>query len=273
MSPYAAEFIGTMILIALGGGVCAGVSLKKSFAHGSGWIVIGLGWGLAVAVAVYVVGQISGAHLNPAVTLALAFQGVFPWRDVPGYIAAQLLGAMAGAVIVVLHYLPHWKETEDTATKLSVFATGPAMDHPFANVLSEMIGTFIFVLALQSFGVNSFAEGLNPLIVGFLVVSIGLSLGGTTGYAINPARDLGPRLAHWLLPIPGKGTSNWKYAWVPIVGPLLGGSFGGVFYQTVFKGSMTPAFWIVLGMIVVVLMVTFRFSRTYKSDKAHKMTA
>lgn len=246
---------------------------EKSFAHGSGWIVIGLGWGLAVAVAVYVVGQISGAHLNPAVTLALAFQGVFPWRDVPGYIAAQLLGAMAGAVIVVLHYLPHWKETEDTATKLSVFATGPAMDHPFANVLSEMIGTFIFVLALQSFGVNSFAEGLNPLIVGFLVVSIGLSLGGTTGYAINPARDLGPRLAHWLLPIPGKGTSNWKYAWVPIVGPLLGGSFGGVFYQTVFKGSMTPAFWIVLGMIVVVLMVTFRFSRTYKSDKAHKMTA
>lgn len=272
MSPYTAEFIGTMILIVLGSGVCAGVSLKKSFAHASGWIVIGMGWGLAVAVAVYAVGQISGAHLNPAVTLALAFQGVFPWQDVPGYIVAQLLGAMTGAVIVVLHYWPHWKETEDAATKLSVFATGPAIDHPFANVLSEMTGTFIFVLALQSLGANSFTEGLNPLIVGFLVVSIGLSLGGTTGYAINPARDFGPRLVHYLLPIPGKGASNWRYAWVAIAGPLLGGSFGGLFYQAVFKGNVSPTFWILLGIIVIVLLVTFRFSRTYKNYKANKLT-
>ncbi|MGG4218919.1 MIP/aquaporin family protein [Paenibacillus jamilae] len=274
MSPYAAEFIGTMILIALGGGVCAGVSLKKSFAHASGWIVVGMGWGLAVAIGVYAVGQISGAHLNPAVTLALAFQGSFPWQDVPGYIVAQLLGAMAGAVIVILHYWPHWKETEDTAAKLSVFATGPAIDHPFGNVLSEIIGTFIFVLALLSFGANSFTDGLKPLIVGFLIVSIGLSLGGTTGYAINPARDFGPRLMHYLLPIPGKGTSNWKYAWVPIVGPLLGGSFAGPFYQAVFKGSVTPAFWILLGVIVVVLLITYRISHTYKNHKIdHKLTA
>lgn len=272
MSPYAAEFIGTMILIVLGSGVCAGVSLKKSFAHASGWIVIGMGWGLAVAVAVYAAGPISGAHLNPAVTLALAFQGVFPWQDVPGYIAAQLLGAMAGAVIVVLHYWPHWKKTEDAATKLSVFATGPAIDYPFANVLSEMIGTFIFVLALQSLGANTFTEGLHPLIVGFLVVSIGLSLGGTTGYAINPARDLGPRLVHYVLPIPGKGASGWKYAWVPIVGPLLGGSFGGLFYQAVFKGQVSPAFWILLGIIVIVLLLAFRFSRIYKSSITDKLT-
>lgn len=264
MSPFIAELIGTMILITLGGGVCAGVSLRKSHAEGSGWIVIGLGWGLAVAIAVYAVGQVSGAHLNPAVTLALAFQGTFPWADVPAYIVAQMLGAMAGALIVYLHYLPHWRETEDPATKLGVFATGPAIPHPFSNLISELIGTFIFVLALLSIGANTFTNGLNPLIVGFLVVSIGLSLGGTTGYAINPARDLGPRLMHFLLPIPGKGPSNWKYAWVPIVGPLLGGSFGGLFYEAVFKGKVTPAFWIILCVIVVVLFIAFQASRKYQ---------
>ncbi|WP_028596433.1 MIP/aquaporin family protein [Paenibacillus assamensis] len=254
MSAFWAEVIGTMILIALGGGVCAGVSLKKSFAANSGWIVITLGWGLAVAIAAYSVGSFSGAHLNPALTVGLAFTGSFPWADVPSYIVAQMIGAILGAVIVYLHYLPHWKVTEDPATKLGIFATGPAIDHPFSNVISEMIGTFILVLGILAIGANKFADGLNPFIVGFLIVSIGLSLGGTTGYAINPARDLGPRIAHFLLPIPGKGGSNWKYAWVPVVGPLLGGSLGGLSYKNVFLGESDSMLWLVLGISVVVLI-------------------
>ncbi|WP_374706287.1 MIP/aquaporin family protein [Paenibacillus sp. J22TS3] len=261
VTPFVAELLGTMILIVLGAGVCAGVSLKKSFAANSGWIVITMGWGLAVAVAVYAVGQFSGAHLNPAVTLALALKGDFPWSEVPSYMLAQLIGAILGAVIVYLHYLPHWRETEDPGTKLGVFATGGAIPHAFSNVLSETIGTFIFVMALLAMGANKFTDGLNPLLVGFLVVSIGLSLGGTTGYAINPARDLGPRIAHMLLPIPGKGSSNWGYAWIPVVGPLLGGGFAGVFYKAVFQGVWTQAFWYVLAANIMILLIAFVASR------------
>ncbi len=255
MTAFWGEVVGTMILILLGGGVCAGVSLKKSFAQNSGWIVITFGWGLAVAVAVYAVGGISGAHLNPAVTLGLAFTGGFAWADVPSYILAQMIGAILGAILVYLHYLPHWKETEDAGTKLGVFSTGPAIPNPFANLLSEIIGTFLLVLAILAIGANKFTEGLNPLVVGFLIVSIGLSLGGTTGYAINPARDLGPRIAHFFLPIHGKGSSNWGYAWVPVVGPILGGSFGGLFYQAVFQGKIGGSFWGVLIAMVVVLFL------------------
>lgn len=257
MSAFMAELVGTALLIILGGGVCAGVNLKKSFAQNSGWIVITMGWGLAVAVAVYAVGQFSGAHLNPAVTLALAFNGDFPWADVPAYIVAQLLGAIIGATVVFLHYLPHWKETDDPGVKLGVFATGPAIPNRFANLLSEMIGTFVLVVGILAIGANKFTDGLNPFIVGFLIVSIGLSLGGTTGYAINPARDLGPRIAHFFLPIPGKGSSNWQYAWIPVLGPALGGSFGGLFYKAVFVGKVTAAFWYVLIAIIVVLAITF----------------
>ncbi|MGM9921363.1 MAG: MIP/aquaporin family protein [Bhargavaea sp.] len=246
MNPFWGELIGTAILIIFGAGVCANVNLKKSFAYQSGWLVISIGWGLGVALAVYAVGMFSGAHLNPAVTLGLAFNGDFPWEDVPAYIVAQIAGAFIGAAVVMLHFLPHWKETEDPGTKLGVFATGPAIPDYFSNLLSEMIGTFILVLGILSIGANEFTEGLNPMIVGLLIVAIGISLGGTTGYAINPARDFGPRLAHFLLPLAGKGTSNWKYAWVPIVGPVLGGSLGGVFYRAVFIGDQTPAFWAVL---------------------------
>lgn len=256
MSAFWGELIGTMILIALGGGVCAGVSLNKSFAANSGWIVITMGWGLGVAVAAYSVGSISGAHLNPALTMALAFNGSFPWADVPSYILAQMIGAFLGAVLVYLHYLPHWKQTEDPATKLGVFSTSPAIDHPVSNLLSEIIGTFILVLGILAIGANKFTDGLNPLVVGFLIVSIGLSLGGTTGYAINPARDLGPRIAHFVLPIAGKGRSNWRYAWIPVVGPLLGGSLGGLFYTNVFQGKQVAALWYVLGAAVVVLLLS-----------------
>ncbi|MGV3489387.1 MAG: MIP/aquaporin family protein [Tuberibacillus sp.] len=257
MSAFLGELIGTMILIILGGGVCGGVLLKKSNAEGSGWIVITMGWGLAVAVAVYAVGGFSGAHINPAVTLGLAIAGDFPWSDVPTYILAQMIGAFLGACIVYLHYLPHWRATEDPGAKLAVFSTGPAIPQTFANLLSEIIGTFVLVLGIDAIGANKFTEGLNPLIVGFLIVSIGLSLGGTTGYAINPARDLGPRIAHALLPIAGKGSSNWGYAWIPVVGPILGGMFGALFYKGAFQGEWTVAFWVIAVILVLVILAAY----------------
>jgi glycerol uptake facilitator protein len=256
MSPFWGELVGTAILIIFGAGVCANVNLKKSYAYNSGWIVITFGWGLGVAMAVYAVGQFSGAHLNPAVTLGLAFDGDFPWADVPSYIIAQMIGAMIGSAVIYLHFLPHWKETEDPGTKLGVFATSPAIRHHFSNLLSEIIGTFILVLGILSIGANKFTDGLNPFIVGFLIIAIGISLGGTTGYAINPARDLGPRLAHFILPIPGKGTSNWGYSWIPVVGPILGGSLGGLFYHVAFKGQLVSALWYVLIATIVILLIS-----------------
>ncbi|WP_027417219.1 MIP/aquaporin family protein [Aneurinibacillus terranovensis] len=250
MTPFIAEIIGTMILVILGDGVVAGVVLNKSKAQNSGWIVITMGWGLAVAVGVYSVGSISGAHLNPAVTIGLASIGLFPWTDVPKYILAQMIGALLGAVIIWLQYFPHWKETDDASLKLAAFSTGPAIPNRNANLMSEIIGTFVLVFGILAIGVNKFTEGLNPLIVGFLVVAIGLSLGGTTGYAINPARDLGPRIAHFLLPIAGKGPSDWKYAWIPVVGPIIGGVLGAVFYHSIYKGTASLAMW-GLGLVLL----------------------
>ncbi|WP_027093136.1 MIP/aquaporin family protein [Cohnella thermotolerans] len=234
MSSFVAEMLGTAILILLGDGVVAGVLLSKSKAENAGWIVITMAWGLAVAVAVYCVGSFSGAHLNPAVTIGLAVAGQFPWSEVPEYIAAQMIGAFLGAVGVWLHYLPHWKATENKELKLAVFSTGPALRSPGANLVSEAIGTFVLILALLAFGGNKFTDGLNPLIVGFLVVAIGMSLGGTTGYAINPARDLGPRIAHAVLPIHGKGSSDWSYALVPVVGPIVGAVLAAGLYVWIF---------------------------------------
>ncbi|SFG91616.1 MIP/aquaporin family protein [Sporolactobacillus nakayamae] len=271
MSGFLGELIGTMILIILGDGVCAGVNLTKSYAKNSGWIVITFGWGLAVAIGAYAVGQFSGAHLNPALTLGLAAIGEFPWRDVPAYLAAQMIGGFLGACVVYLHYLPHWRETKDPAVKLGIFCTGPAIKQSWSNLLSELIGTFILVVAILAIGANEFAHGLNPLIVGFLIVVIGMALGGTTGYAINPARDLAPRLAHALLPIDGKGGSNWGYAWIPVAGPILGGVFGAFFYQTFFLGKMTPAFWIcsvVLLVVIIGALITEKQHKVMDSNKA-----
>lgn len=234
MSAFIGEIIGTMILILLGGGVVAGVVLKKSKAENSGWIVITMGWGLGVAMAVYAVGNVSGAHLNPAVTIGLASIGQFSWAQVPGYIVAQMIGAFIGATIVWITYLPHWEVTEDQGAKLAVFSTGPAIPNTFSNIMSEIVGTFMLVFGILAIGQNKFTDGLNPLIVGALIVSIGLSLGGPTGYAINPARDLGPRIAHFLLPIAGKGDSDWKYAWIPVVGPIIGGVVGAFFFKICF---------------------------------------
>lgn len=266
MTAFFGELVGTMILIVFGAGVVGGVVLKKSKAEGSGWIVITAGWGLAVTMGVYAVGNFSGAHLNPAVTIGMASIGEFPWADVPGYILAQMIGAIIGAVIIYFQYLPHWQETKDKGAKLGVFATAPAIRHPLSNLTSEIIGTFILLLGLLMIGANEFTEGLNPLIVGALIMAIGLSLGGTTGYAINPARDLGPRIAHFILPIRGKGSSDWSYAWVPIVGPIIGGAFGALFYQQVFTGVNSVAFWIV-GAITLVVLIGAQITLKQESEE------
>lgn len=234
MSPYLAEFIGTMLLILLGDGVVAGVLLKGSKAENAGWLTIVVAWGLAVTLAIYGVGQFSGAHLNPAVTLGLAWSGSFAWELVPGYCAAQMAGAFAGAILVWLHYLPHWKKTQSAELKLAVFCTAPAERSTISNLISEIIATMVLILALLFIGANKFADGLNPLIVGVLIISIGLSLGGTTGFAINPARDLGPRIAHAILPIAGKGSSDWGYAWIPVIGPIIGSALGVLIYRGLF---------------------------------------
>ncbi len=230
MSAFVSEIIGTMLLILLGNGVVAGVVLRHSKAENGGWIVITFGWGFGVMVGVYAAGIYGGAHINPAVTIGLATSGAFPWEDVPLYILAQFIGAFIGACLVYVHYKPHYDVTEDQGAKLATFSTIPAIRNLPFNLISEIIGTFVLVFAILSFGANSFADGLTPLIVALLVVSIGLSLGGTTGYAINPARDLGPRIAHAILPIKNKGTSDWSYSWVPVVGPIIGAVIAALLY-------------------------------------------
>lgn len=230
MAPWVAEIIGTMILILLGDGVVANVVLGKTKGQASGWIVITTGWAMAVAMAVYAVGRISGAHINPAVTIALAAVGKFPWSDVPLYIVGQFIGAFIGAVLVWLAYLPHWAETPDPALKRAVFCTAPNIRNYALNFITEVIGTFMLVFGVLAIVANNLPAGWVPLLVGFLVWAIGLSLGGPTGYAINPARDLGPRIAHAVLPIPGKGDSDWGYSWVPVVGPIVGGLIGALLF-------------------------------------------
>ena len=271
MSEFLGEFIGTMLLIIFGGGVVAGVILKGTKSENSGWLVITSGWGLAVIIAIYAVGSISGAHLNPAVTISLACIGEFEKAKVLFYLLAQLLGAFIGAVVVWLHYLPHWKETKDQATQLAVFATGPAICKTWANLLSEIIGSFILIFGILTIGANSFSEGLKPLAVGGLIVAIGLSLGGTTGYAINPARDLGPRIAHYLLPIVGKGKSDWSYAWIPILGPILGGILGALLYKALFKNEVHTLLWIIapLVFIVIILAVLGEFNSGADEKKSN----
>ena len=233
MSIFGAEVIGTAILILLGNGVVAGVLLNQSKAQNSGWIVITFGWGIGVMAGAYAVGQFSGAHLNPAVTLGFAFQGSTEWGDVPEYIAGEFVGAFIGATLVWLAYLQHWGATEDPGLKLACYSTAPAIRNPAANLITEIIGTFILVFGILAIVANAATgeSGLNALLVGLLVFGIGLSLGGPTGYAINPARDLGPRIIHAILPIAGKGPSDWGYSWVPVVGPIIGGVLGALAYD------------------------------------------
>ncbi len=245
MQVYLAEVIGTMILVLLGNGVVAGVLLRYSKAENAGWIVITFGWGMGVAMAVYSVGAISGAHINPAVTIGLASIGAHPWAQVPGYIIAQMIGAIIGATLVWLAYREHWAATEDPGLKLAAFSTAPAIRNTVSNLITEIIGTAMLVFGIVAIVANTqnitdaasvdlaqiFQFGIFPLIVGLLVFAIGLSLGGPTGYAINPARDLGPRIAHAILPIAGKGGADWSYSWIPVVGPIIGGVLGALLYN------------------------------------------
>jgi glycerol uptake facilitator protein len=233
MNIYLAEFLGTMLIILLGEGVVAGVVLKGTKSENAGWLTICIAWGLAVTMGIYASG-VSGAHLNPAITIALAAIGLFDWAHVVGYCLAQFAGAFTGAVLVWFYYQPYWKNTPDAATKLAVFSTAPAIRNTFSNFMSEVIATTLLVFAILFIGVNEFTHGLKPLVVGLLIVSIGLSLGGTTGFAMNPARDLGPRIAHALLPIHGKGSSDWGYAWIPVVGPVVGAITGALLYTLIF---------------------------------------
>jgi glycerol uptake facilitator protein len=234
MSPFIAEFTGTMILLLLGNGVVANVLLNKTAGNDSGWIVITAGWGMAVFVAVVIAGDASGAHLNPAVSVGLAAAGKFAWESVPAYILAQCLGAAVGTSLVWLSYRKHYAATEDPGSKLSTFATSPAIPSTADNFFTELVGTFVLVFTVLFAASPALSGGtmegatiglgaLGALPVGLLVFAIGMSLGGPTGYAINPARDLMPRIMHAILPIPGKGDNNWGYAWVPVAGPIAGG--------------------------------------------------
>ena len=227
------EFIGTFVLVLLGDGVVAGVSLRKSKAEGSGWIAITLGWGLAVTLGVYASSFLSPAHLNPAVSVGMAIAGKFPWSSVIPYSIAQILGGLVGGIVVWIHYYPHWKETKDKDAILGTFATEPAIRNYSMNFISEVVGTAVLIFGLLAFTRGQFTQGLNPIAVGVLITAIGLSLGGTTGYAINPARDLGPRLAHAMLPIANKGGSDWAYSWVPILGPVVGAILGAICFNLI----------------------------------------
>ena len=231
-SPFLGELIGTMVLLFLGDGVVANVVLKQTKGEGSGWIVITAGWAFAVTMAIFVCKAFGGndAHLNPAVTVAFAV-ATNDYSNVIPFITAQLIGGFLGAVLVWLHYRPHWAVTDDKAAKLAVFCNAPAIRRVGSNLTSEALATLVLILGLAGISAKHLGElaiGVGPYFVGILIWSIGLSLGGPTGYAINPARDLSPRLAHALLPIPNKGSSDWGYAWVPVLGPIIGGALGGL---------------------------------------------
>jgi len=257
MTPFVGELVGTALLLLLGDGVVANVVLNGTKGKNAGWIVITFGWGMAVFVAVFSVAAASGAHINPAVTLGLAVAGKFPWADVPLYLTAQMIGAVLGAVLMWLHYRPHFAATDDPDATLAVFATGPAIRSPMDNLFSEVLGTFVLVFAVLNLAAPTVAGpsgtvgglgALDALPVGLLVLAIGLALGGTTGYAINPARDLSPRLVHALLPLPAKGDSDWGYAWIPVVGPLVGGTLAAVAYTLLGAAPVPLELSVLLGL-------------------------
>ena len=248
MTQYLFEFVGTLVLVLLGDGVCAATSLNKSKAKGAGWVVVALGWGLAVMMGVLIAGPVSGAHLNPAVTLGLAIAGTFPWASVCGYIVAQMLGGFVGAWLVWVFYKDHYKATADEPdTMLGTFCTAPAIANPWRNFLCEAIATCVLVFVILAIGFSGNAFQIGPVTastgalgawpVTCLIMSIGMSLGGATGYALNPARDLSPRCAHAVLPIAGKRDSDWGYSWVPVVGPLAGAALAAALYLLVFPAA------------------------------------
>ena len=248
MTEYLGEFIGTALLIIFGQSINANLSLRKTFAEGGGgWLAVCVGWGIAVSLCIFIVGRICEAHINPAVTLAMASIGNFEWALVPGYILAQTLGAFFGALVVAIVFYPHFAETEDTDTVLGVFTTAPAIHRPLFNFLAECTATFLLIFGILSIVANTntvtdetansvLSTGLNPILIGILICAIGLGYGGLTGFSLNPARDFGPRILHTLFPFPNKGKSNWGYAWIPVVGPICGGVVGALVFQLLNAG-------------------------------------
>ncbi|MFL0266608.1 MIP/aquaporin family protein [Candidatus Clostridium radicumherbarum] len=234
MSHLLAECLGTMIIVLFGDAVVGNVVLNKTKGNGSGWIVITTSWAIGVALAVYIFGPISGGHFNPAVTIALASLGKFAWADVPGYIIAQMLGGFIGGVIVWINFRSHWEVTDDKDAKLGVFCTGPAIRNYQTNFISEVIATFILMFGILGLGTANMVQGFGPLTVGLLIFGLGLSYGGTTGYAMNPARDLGPRLSHFVLPVAGKRDSDWAYSWIPVLGPICGALLAALVFHLIF---------------------------------------
>ena len=236
MTPFISEIVGTALLLLLGGGVVANVLLNKTIGNNSGWLVITIGWALAVYVAVVVTGPYSGAHINPAVSIGLSIAGKFSWKSLPSYIVAQMIGSMLGSFFVWFFYKIHFEATENAETKKAVFCTAPAIRNKFYNLMSEIIGTFILVFTILNFTQATILDtkeiiglgSLGAIPVSLLVLAIGISLGGTTGYAINPARDLGPRIIYSILPIKNKAPSDWSYSWIPVIGPILGSSIAAI---------------------------------------------
>ena len=253
MNEILSEAIGTFVLILFGCGLNAGLSLNKSFSNknSNSWAVGTFGWGLAVTLGVYAASY-SGSHINPAVTFGLLSSGEIEVITAFKYILGQCIGAFIACIIIYLHYLPHWSQTDDKSAKLGVFATSPSINSKWSNLNSELIGTFALLFGLKFIGINEFAQGLNPIVVGALVCAIGISLGGTTGYAINPVRDFIPRLSHYILPIKGKGNSNFTYSWVPVVGPLVGGVLGVNLYGFLFENTVNVYLYISLAIFLFV---------------------
>ena len=253
MNELLSEAIGTFVLVLFGCGLNAGLSLNKSYSNkeGNSWSVGTFGWGLAVTLGVYA-SQYSGAHINPAVTVGLLSSGEIHFLLAVQYIIGQCLGAFLACILIYIHYIPHWSTTKDQDVKLGVFATSPSINSKWSNLNSELIGTFTLLFGLKFIGINNFAEGLNPIIVGALVCAIGISLGGTTGYAINPVRDFIPRLAHYILPISGKGDSKLNYSWIPVLGPLVGGVLGVSVYEFLFNNTHDIYLYVSLGIFLLI---------------------
>lgn len=263
MNIFIAEFIGVAILIFLGCGVLAGSSLKKSGTFKIGSLVINIVWGFAVTIAIFAVGDISGAHLNPAITIAKALMGSFEWRLVPGYIVAQLLGAMFGSLLVYIQFLPHWEKTESDEVKLSVFATKPSIRNNITNFISEYLVTFTLMFILLLLDNNDSLNTIKPLVVGIVIFCLGICFGGVTGAALNPARDFGPRLTHFLLPIQGKGNSDFKYAWIPIVAPIMGSCTGAMVNLALYEGIVDLRLLLMILSTIIVLFIIKRYELKY----------
>ncbi|MBO3444535.1 MIP/aquaporin family protein [Clostridium sp. CCUG 7971] len=264
MNVYLAEFIGVTMLIFFGCGVLAGNALKTSGSYQAGNVAINIAWGCTVAMVIFCVGDISGAHINPAITIMQAVKGSFEWRLVPGYILAQIAGGMFGSLLVYLQFINHWEKTNDENTKLTIFATAPTIRNNVANFFSEYIVTFGLVFCILGMDTNTFPEGLKPLAIGCLIFLVGTSFGGVTGAALNPARDLGPRLAYFLLPIPGKGSSDFRYSWIPIVAPIMGATTSGLVHIALYEGIVDYRLYMVLGLTIATFITIKLLSKDKK---------